>query len=231
MNTCEPSNRKPTMNITIKMNPEEFRQYCQEFFDTGSFESPETLEQEIGGLPPTKFAAWRDNMICEYHKKYDFVRDIIAQIREAEGFSTKLRPDMDWSKDPLKKIENLSIVQSYMQAHDDIFAENVKRFPIYNKKETELNNYIVGESNRQKLAVIVDNKSFMAETVIDVLWAGWECDDRAWLVNDDGVLRVVATNHGEPYFVEPEFLKNKISEYKTALQKTEAMLERLENQK
>ena len=77
----------------------------------------------------------------------------------------------------------------------------------------------------------VNGKTFKALEVIDVLWAGWESDDKAWLVNDDGVLKLVASNHGTLHFTGKEFLEEKINEYQLAIENSKKLLSILNNKK
>jgi hypothetical protein len=48
---------------------------------------------------------------------------------------------------------------------------------------------------------------------IPVLWAGWELDDKAWVVERNGERRLIVTSHGGEYFVGVEFLTEKLAEY------------------
>jgi hypothetical protein len=58
-----------------------------------------------------------------------------------------------------------------------------------------------------------------------VLFAGWECDDVAWLFKDiQGRLYCIGTNHGLPCFLGRSFLQVKIDEYKKALEETQEVL-------
>jgi hypothetical protein len=58
-----------------------------------------------------------------------------------------------------------------------------------------------------------------------VLWPAWELDSLAWVVeNANHERKVIFTNHGNPYFVTKEFLKEKIEEYKYALKDAEEVL-------
>lgn len=62
-----------------------------------------------------------------------------------------------------------------------------------------------------------------------VLWAGWECDDKAWVI-DQGAQRVlVTTNHGSQEKGNVELLRGKIREYQQAIIDTQAVLALLDS--
>ena len=43
------------------------------------------------------------------------------------------------------------------------------------------------------------NKDFVILDECDVLWSGWESDDKMWLVMDCGSLKLMTTDHGSKY--------------------------------
>lgn len=54
-----------------------------------------------------------------------------------------------------------------------------------------------------------------------VLWAGWDCDCVAWIMErKDGSRYLKMTNHGEEYEAPISDLTWKIDEYETAISKT-----------
>ena len=54
-----------------------------------------------------------------------------------------------------------------------------------------------------------------------------ECDDKAWLVNDDGKMRIIVSDHGHKYFTDKSFLEQKIKEYQSAIEETNEVLNQL----
>ncbi len=42
----------------------------------------------------------------------------------------------------------------------------------------------------------VNGETYPVIFQFDVLWSGWECDSDAWVVETDGGLALVMTNHG-----------------------------------
>lgn len=208
------------------MNIQEYQIYCEDFFKQGSFQSEETLNQEIAHLSATEFQEWNHTMINAYDKKYDVVRAIIKEIRDKNHFDIK-SVDVDWDKDPIKQEDNRVVVKTYQNVYNDVFDKEIKKYQIYLQKTTELQEYIKQKHYQDSLKVTVEDKDFVAEDIIDIYWCGWECDDKAWLVNDNGQKKVVASNHGQKYFADKSFLEEKIKEYEDAIAKTKAMLNQL----
>lgn len=208
------------------MNIQEYQVYCEDFFKQGSFQSEETLNQEIAQLSATEFQEWNHEMINAYDKKYDVVRSIIKEMRDKENFNIK-SIDVDWDKDPIKQEDNRVVVKTYQNIYNDVFDKEIKKYQVYLQKSTELQEYIKRKHYEDSLKVTVEDKDFVAEDIIDIYWCGWECDDKAWLVNDNGQKKVVTSNHGQKYFADKSFLEEKIKEYEEAIAKTKAMLNQL----
>lgn len=208
------------------MNQQQYQAQCEKFFSQGDFQSNEVLSQKIGKMNATEFKDWQSAMFSEYDKNFEVIRAIIKNIRESEGFKT-WEADVDWDKDPLQKEEHKNYVNQYKSIYNDVFQENTAKYDIYLQKCNELQEHYKKEQYAQSLKVSVEDKDFVAEQVIDVYWTGWECDDKAWLVNDNGQMKVVASNHGSKYFADKEFLENKIKEYEQAVEQTKKMLEAL----
>lgn len=72
--------------------------------------------------------------------------------------------------------------------------------------------------------VKVDGIEYKRLKTIAVLHSGWECDEKAFLVETSEGNRLVMTNHGCAYFAKPEELHSKIEEYQQALKDTQEML-------
>ena len=69
------------------------------------------------------------------------------------------------------------------------------------------------------------DKELMAFTV---LWDGWECDSKAWVMErPDGTRYLRMTNHGGAYEAKPEELRDKLCEYEKVMADTRKALELL----
>lgn len=72
----------------------------------------------------------------------------------------------------------------------------------------------------------VQGKSYEVIYAFDVMFVGWECDPKGWVVKDsDGVKYAVLTNHGTPYIAEPIELRRMISEYEQVIEQTNKALQ------
>lgn len=208
------------------MNTTEYKEYCENFFQQGSFQSVEILEKEITNLGSEEFQQWQTNMIKKYDEKQNVIREIVKNMRMAEKFDIKSE-DVDWEKDPIDKENNKKIISQYRTIYNNAFADAMEKFEIYNQKQQQLIEQRKKEAYENSLKIEVDEKEYIAEQIIDVLWCGWECDSSAWLVNDEGVKKIVMTNHGSASFVDKSHLEDKIAEYEKAIADTKDMLSRL----
>ena len=95
------------------------------------------------------------------------------------------------------------------------------------RKQSELEAHLVAERLDRELTVVVDGKKFKALSIIRVLHCGWESDCEAWLVDDEGEMKLVMTNHGDTYFANKSELVEKIEEYEGALAESKAVLAKL----
>jgi hypothetical protein len=83
--------------------------------------------------------------------------------------------------------------QALLDRYDEIYAE------IERKRNEE---------------VTVDGVTYKVIQFFDVYHLGWELDTKAWVVEKDGGVALVHSNHGTNYFVEDgiTFLKSKVKE-------------------
>ena len=69
---------------------------------------------------------------------------------------------------------------------------------------------------------------------IPVLWEGWELDNKAWVIEYEGQVELVVTNHGGLCLSNEAMLREKLEEYAAAITATAPMpaitRERLENE-
>lgn len=61
-----------------------------------------------------------------------------------------------------------------------------------------------------------------------VLWEGWDCDSKAWVMErPDGTRYLRMTNHGNQYESNPRELHDRIAEYERTLRLTRNALQLL----
>ena len=93
-----------------------------------------------------------------------------------------------------------------------------------NERYEEWAQYVMKQNEERLKYITVNGVDYKADKVIDVLWSGWESDQQAWLVNDNGVPKLVATNHGQHMFVSLGFLEERIAEYERVLSESREVL-------
>ena len=213
------------------MNIVEYQEFCEDFFKQDMFASNEALSKQIAHLSAEEFKLWNQNLIAQYDEKYEVIRAMIKQMRDKENFITSFEKidyeDIDWDKDPIHQEDNKALIATYRHVYEDVFDKHIKQFTVYLEKSTQLQEYFKQKTYEQSLQVEVDDKQFIAEKVIDVFWSGWECDDKVWLVVDEGQKKIVASNHGQTYFADKDFLEEKIKEYQQAISDTQDLLNQL----
>ena len=205
------------------MNITEYKNFCEEFFNKEIFSSNENLKSEIGHLAPLEFQEWIRSIETAYSVKYEFISDMLKNIRNKYKFDHN-SDNVIWENDPIKKAKYKNIINSYKNIYFDTINSRFKDFSIYNEKVQELKSFNEQRAYEESLKIKVGEKEFVAEQIIDVLWSGWECDAKAWLVNDNGEKKIVVTDHGTPYFAEPNFLEEKIKLYQKTIEDTQNML-------
>ena len=208
------------------INAKEYKERCECFFEEGVFHSEEALVKEIGSMSPIDFKDWQTKIFIKYARLND-TQKIIKDMREEDGFDTNAT-NVDWEKDPIKKPQNKVIVELYRNIYGTAMKEGLNNFKIYKEKAAELKEHFDKEQQNESLKINVNGKDFVAEKIIDVLWSGWESDGKAWLVNDNGVKRLVMSNHGTLAFTDKSVLEEKIQEYEKAMKDSKEILKSLE---
>lgn len=79
--------------------------------------------------------------------------------------------------------------------------------------------------------VRVDGKDYKAIKAFDILYSGWECDGKGWIVQTDEGNKIVLTNHGQAYFAHEKELREHLSNYAKAISDTEAAIALLGDKK
>lgn len=207
------------MNV---MNIDDFKAKCESFFALECFKDNDSVIKLLSNRKAIDYLDWKQNLIQAYNAENNsVVKNLIKDIREEAGFV--IYKD-DFDNDPVAKKENQELINKYRDVLNDTFNNFFEKFDFFKVKEQELKDFLAEKNLQEKLKVSVGDKSFVAEKVVDVLWSGWECDNYAWLVNDNGEKKIVASNHGDTYFTDKSFLEGKIKEYEDAINATKEML-------
>ncbi len=210
------------------MNIQLYQEMCEKFFQENHLDTEENVEVIIAHLNPIEFSNWQIEIFQKYDIVYKFIRNMMQEVRKKHGFDIS-NPNVDWEKDPIKTKE----VKNFLKEYKDIYEATIKKYLednlMYQKKCEELKQYFAYENEQKKLELEYNGQKIKAEKVINVLWSGWECDDKVWLIKEDNKKKIIATNHGYPYVADINFLKEKMKEYQKAIQETEELLKDLEN--
>jgi hypothetical protein len=209
------------------MDIQTYQKYCESFFLEENLDNEEKMIQQIAHLNSQEFSNWTINIFQKYDQRYEYIREMIKNIRKQYDFNP-LAENADWDKDPIKEEKFQKTIGEYKDIHLLMAEKYIGNSLIYQQKNKELTEYLSLEMERKKLEVIIDNKTIIAEKVIDVLWSGWECDNYAWLIQEGNEKKVITTNHGAVYVADKNFLIEKIKEYQQAIKETEEMLLELE---
>jgi hypothetical protein len=203
------------------MTIEEYKAYCMSFFN--QFDK-EQINKQIGEMTVPEFQDWFQKIGEQYYEYYAPVKELAKLIR---GDYDPTKDYDSEQEDPLKEDEAQAFFVPYRNTHNDVAQEYFNSLSSYNQKMEDLEKFHHEREQERLLNIEVDGKQFKAIKAIPVYWTGWESDQYAWLVKDEGQLRVVASNHGSLYFTDKSFLENKIAEYKQAISETEDLLSML----
>lgn len=142
-----------------------------------------------------------------------------AQI--ANSFSAVWKPVASlWRKKAIDNAKRDELRAIHGLAYDRVITNEIyRRLTDAWRAEYEKNRY------EESLNIEVDGVAFKALKRIDVLWQGWESDEYAWLVEDNGVKRIVMTNHGQHMFVDTAVLQNKIEMYQQAIEDSKQLIQ------
>jgi CRISPR/Cas system CSM-associated protein Csm4 (group 5 of RAMP superfamily) len=201
------------------MSVEEFKEQCQKFIS--NLQAQEDWNKKISQMTLEEFQQWNKEMLESYYSCYEIVKELIKQIR---GDYDPLKDYDSDKEDPLKEEDNQKFFRQYRDTFENIYQQFIDSMPAFAQKQQELKDYRDAEAQERLLNIEVDGKKFKALKAIEVLWSGWECDGTAWIVEDQGQKRLVASNHGELYFADKDFLEEKMKEYKEAIAETENAL-------
>ena len=200
------------------LSNDEFRRSCESFF-VGEH-SPEAIAASLKQQTPDTLLMW----IAALGEAYDahvggYIRAWVAQVRQGWDWQTH-----EGIADPLDTPENKEQCEAYRAIRYGLFEQYVTTLARYDELNTVRIANLQAQAAEDRLHVTVDGVAYRAEAATDVLWSGWECDSTVWVINDQGVRRIVTSDHGHLQFVGQGFLEERIAAYETALQETRNLL-------
>lgn len=175
-----------------------YQKQCEQFFINKQLHNQEYLKNIVENLSEKEFIDYANTLINEY---YNYNQNI---IKEYENYNNN------------KKI--------FLNIYENVYHQFIFNVDIYQKKLKEWHNYQQQQNYQKSLIIEINNETIIAEKCIDVLWSGWECDDKIWLVKHNNEMKLVTSNHGEKIFVDTSFLQNKIEEYQHAINQSNELI-------
>lgn len=199
------------------ISTDDYRAQCEAFFALAD-NTQSAIDAQVAGLGVEQFQEWQSSIFERYDAATKgLIRELVAEI------------DFDEDVESEKTKAQRQVVRTYRAINDDVCQMRVFDLASVQTKIAELQAWHVEEDRKRSLQVSIEGRQFTAEQVIDVLWSGWECDNHAWLVRDNGAARLVTTDHGSARFSDRAFLEGKLAEYQDAIAKTQALLDALDN--
>jgi hypothetical protein len=199
---------------------EEFEKQCNELMDT-LIGDPATFEERVLAMSMDEFKQVRSNSHLYSSAGYATLRKLAEFLRN--GFNPYAQ-GVKISDDPLRTILTMDIYRGYSIVINKVYQERYADIPAIQAKNVEYRAHEQAIALERKLTICIDGITYKAEKVIEVLWAGWECDSEAWLIKDGDTYKVATTDHGSHYFADKDFLMEKIAEYEKALRETKEFL-------
>lgn len=144
-------------------------------------------------------------------------------VKDTDIGSFKDFRDMNqWEKDVYAAVDQVYPENKYRN-FTQMFGEEFSKKWLQHRAKL-----IKKEQDRENSKIIYNDIEYSAIYHFDVLHCGWEMDNRAWIIEDEGTRKLIMTNHGIPYESEVAELKGFISGYKKVLENSEKALELLQ---
>jgi hypothetical protein len=216
------ANLKTKEEILNKYGSERLEKHkvsCESFFEVSPFNSEKDLTELINGMSLQEFTDWQYNLISDYRDNYQIIVDLVALIRT--GLGQKLNDENDPARDP----DYQQLIKKYRDVCESVFEAKYGGVQCVREKSKQCAEERRKLEQERMMTINVNGKKFKAIDICEVLWAGWECDSSIWVVVDEGISKLVTTDHGEAHFTEPSFLEEKISEYEKAIEDSRRLIE------
>lgn len=197
----------------------QYKAICEAFFKF-PLDNESNINNKIKTLSVTDFKVWFDDICIKYRDScFELILNWVAKNRGTYDPLTASDSEID----PIRSEYNQAILKTYKDIFENVLQEKFADFPLVIQKNKEWLEAYKAEIKDEALNIEVNNQPFKAIAACDVLWSGWE-GEGAWVVVDNGVKKLVTSNHGSLNFTEASFLENKISEYKKAIEDSEQLL-------
>jgi len=201
------------MNL-FKNTVAQYEQFCRSFFAGIDF-------SHVSDMSLDDFFAWYEDVVNRYQACNEPVREFIKEVRGDFNIFE------DEGEDPLDA--HRDYLDAYKQVHEKAYRECFIQVEVVSRLYDAYFEREEARRREKELDITVEGKDFTAIAMSDVLWCGWECDSKVWIVEDEGVKKVVTTDHGSKKFSDKDFLLSKIAEYQGAIASTQRLLNMMES--
>jgi len=207
----------------FRMSIEDYRRFCQGFFLLLPPNSE--LEEKLRAMDPLEFEGWRTGIFRAYDAYREPIRELVLQIRG--DYEPRHDPNREQA-DPLASPENWRFKQKYEKVFKDTLEEFFASISAYNRKASELVHHKEAKAMEHRLRITVDGVEYVALEVFDLLRAGFDSGEcSVWVVNVNGVRRLVANDSVSLQFVDNSYLSDRIEECKKTIQDCERAMSML----
>ena len=212
---------KPKYTPTTSLD--DYSKLCKGFFLRSPYNDAD-LPERILEMTEAQYNKFTLDMFDGYDKCRDVLVEIVRGIRGDYNFVWTDKKD---PHDPAVEPENADVIKAYKQVLDGAlegFMESIKEFEI---KRLSLSSEREALEIEKRKNITVQGTKYKAIGMCDVLYSGWECDSTAWVVQTPEGAKLVGSNHGSLYFVEEDYLLERISAYNKATKESLELLELL----
>lgn len=141
------------------------------------------------------------------------------QAKEVDITSFTSFKDMaDWEELVYPTIDEKEPGNNY-QTLEDIFGQEFSEQWFKHRRQLAKK-----ELQEQIKKVTIDGIEFVALKTFTVLHAGWELDSTGYVVQDNGVNKVILTSHGNPYWASEKELEKLLKYYEEVRKETFVVL-------
>lgn len=217
------------MSVEDRFEYEQTERRIERFFFLNAYDedSNYTLANELASVKVEDFGAWQLNLIQRFNDACQGpLHSYVSKVRDEAGYYGWESP----VDDPIQEEPVASYVKEIRALLNGAIEELLSHTACYKKSE-EYREWQRKEQEKRDLLVTIEGRQHTALKRFNVLHHGWECDSYGWLVEVDGVKKVVLTNHGVPYWATRDELFDLTESYIHVLNETYGVIQQLKDAK
>jgi len=216
--------------MKIGISLEDYKGECADLMEKILLKSTggKSIQEKIHNMGNQEFNDWKANIALSYDKKFEPVREYIAKVRDAYGYSVAAATNI--AADPILREPYAGEIKRYRHTFETPLKNFFNNQHILEKTRQVISEY-KKDAAKKELEIVVGGDKYTAVDMCEVLWSGWECDEKIWVVNKGGQFKLVGSDHGEKYFVDESFLTERIQAYEAAIESSKRLLKLCETKK